>query len=253
MIKLRMLVVFTILASLIPQAYARKTRIAKIKHKVPADTIFIPETVFADELPSDTITPIFLEVGLEETCNLPVAAASKVMLTDSIDGSLTILGEALADEEMVINYIITRNPDFNPDIARAFLEVGKIYGIRGDVALCQSIIETGWFLFTGGTAVTLDQNNFCGLGVTKKGLKGHSFSNVKEGVTAQIQHLYAYATNDRLPEGEKMIDPRFSLVPRGVATSWNDLNNRWAANNRYGESIIRVFKEMLNSANSERK
>lgn len=218
---------------------AKKPRIAKINHKIPSDTIVIPETIFDDELPSDTIVPIYMEI-IEEDIIEP-----SISDYDDIDASLSILGEMMVDEETMFNFVRKRNPRFNREISKAYYEVGKTYGIRGDVALCQAIVETGWFLFIGGTAVTLDQNNFCGLGVTKKGLKGNSFESVTEGVTAQIQHLYAYATKEKLPQGEKTVDPRFSLVPRGVAPTWNDLNMRWAANSRYGESIIKVFKDML--------
>lgn len=231
-----LLIVLSCLA-LIEGAEAKKKRVVRIQKKIPTDTIVIPDNIFADELPSDTVTPIF-EEPIEEM------AVESVVL-DKIDGTLSILGESTVSPETMISFVLKRNPDFNPEIARAFYEIGQLYGIRGDVALCQSIIETGWFLFTGGTAVTLDQNNFCGLGVTKKGLRGNSFDSVKDGVTAQIQHLFAYATTDRLPSGEKTIDPRFSLVCRGVAPTWNDLSMRWAANSHYGESIIRVYKELL--------
>ncbi|MCH5318374.1 MAG: glucosaminidase domain-containing protein [Paramuribaculum sp.] len=219
--------------------YAKKTRIAKIKHKIPADTIVIPETVYFETLPfSDSLT-------VEETSGESIPMEILTPCIADIDGSLSIMGKATVDVETMVRFVVKTNPDFNPEIARAFYDVGELYGVRGDVALCQAIIETGWFLFTGGTAVTLDQNNFCGLGVTKKGMKGHSFATVTDGVKAQIQHLYAYASKENLPAGEEKIDPRFSLVSRGVAPTWNDLNQRWAANSRYGESIIRVYKDML--------
>lgn len=159
---------------------------------------------------------------------------------------LTILGPTEVSADRMWAFVAAVNPDFRPDIARAFYEIGRRYGIRGDVALCQAVIETGWFRFTGGTAVTPDQHNYCGLGVTKLGMKGHAFDSVEDGVTAHMQHLYAYATRRPLPKGEKVIDPRFSLVKRGIATSWTDLNRRWAANDRYGESILALFERLLN-------
>ncbi len=159
---------------------------------------------------------------------------------------LSILGPTEVSADRMWAFVAAVNPDFSPSIARAFYEIGRRYGIRGDVALCQAVIETGWFRFTGGTAVTPDQHNYCGLGVTKLGIKGHEFATVEAGVTAHIQHLYAYATRQPLPEGETIVDPRFSLVSRGVASNWTDLNRRWAANDHYGESIIALFGRMLN-------
>lgn len=159
---------------------------------------------------------------------------------------LSILGPTEVSADRMWAFVAAINPDFPIQIAQAFYDVGRRYGIRGDVALCQAVIETGWFRFTGGTAVTPDQHNYCGLGVTSKGMKGHSFSTVEEGVTAHIQHLYAYATRQPLPGGEAVIDPRFSLVKRGVAANWTDLNRRWAANDHYGENILSLFNRMLN-------
>lgn len=167
------------------------------------------------------------------------------------DGTFTdsILGEPAVDAETICRFVSRYNADFHIGIAEAYLRIGRIYGIRGDVALCQAIVETGWFRFADGTSVTPDQNNYCGLGVTKRGRKGHSFKSVEEGVTAQLQHLYAYATRTPLPKGETMIDPRFEMVSRGCATTWHDLNGRWAANDRYGTQILDVYRRLLETAN----
>ncbi|WP_134682581.1 N-acetylmuramoyl-L-alanine amidase [Brevibacillus migulae] len=157
-----------------------------------------------------------------------------------------ILGESKAAIEQMIAFVKEENPQFDEEIAKAFLEVGRLYGIRGDIAFCQSIHETGWFKFEGGTAVTPDQHNYCGLGVTKKGVKGAAFSSIREGVTAQIQHLYAYATKADLPTGEKIVDPRFHLVTRGIAPAWEDLNGRWAVpGTTYGQSILALHDKLL--------
>ena len=60
-----------------------------------------------------------------------------------------------------------------------------------------------------------EQNNFCGLGVTKNGMKGNSFDIPIKGVREQIQHLKAYASNERLMQ--TCVDPRFLYVARGTA------------------------------------
>ena len=148
-------------------------------------------------------------------------------------------------------FVRKNNPHFDGNIAEAFLKISKKYGIRGDVAFAQSIIETGWFKFDGGTAVDPSQHNYGGLGVAKKGEKGDSFASIEDGVTAQIQHLYAYANKKDIPAGEKLIDPRFKYVQRGSAPNWEDLNNRWAMNNTYGQHIIKMYKEMVNNSFSK--
>ena len=161
----------------------------------------------------------------------------------------------------VIEYILTKNKNFDPAIAKEFFEVGHLYGIDPMMAISQSILETGWFKYEG-SAVTADQHNYCGLAVTSLGVKGASFPTIREGVIAQMQHLYAYGCKDALPSGQTTIlDPRFNLVSRGVAPYWQQLAGRWAcpgwdkakyatpelameAENTYGQKILNLFKTL---------
>lgn len=156
-------------------------------------------------------------------------------------GNTPIFGDPEVEIDHMYAYVSRHNPDFNREVAETFYNVGKRYGIRGDIALCQAIVETGWFRFDNGTAVTPDAHNYCGLGVKKRGDKGYAFSTVEEGVTAMIQHLYAYACSGNLPDGERIVDPRFSYVKRGCAPTWEKLAGRWAMNPRYGDNILRVY------------
>lgn len=157
-----------------------------------------------------------------------------------------ILGTNVATVERMYQFVKSQNSSFDREIAEQFIAVSTIYGLRGDIALCQSIIETGWFKYTGGTAVTADDHNYCGLGVTTLGQKGCQFSTVKEGVTAQVQHLYAYACNKSLPAGETLVDPRYNYVTRGCAPNWEDLGSgKWASAAGYGEAIIEMYNDMM--------
>ncbi len=70
----------------------------------------------------------------------------------------------------------------------------------------------------------LSQNNFCGMGVTKNGETGNSFSTPQLGIRAQVQHLKAYANTTKLKQD--CIDPRFDLVSRGCARMWSTLEYR---------------------------
>lgn len=143
------------------------------------------------------------------------------------------------------------------NIAELYIEIGKKYNIRGDLAFAQAVKETGYFQFYG--IVQPDQNNFCGLGATGvlntgeelqngvnperavylPGVHGITFGTVADGVEAHIQHLYAYASTEDLPDGCELVDPRFKYIKRGIAPLWTGLNGRWAVpGNGYGESII---------------
>lgn len=132
------------------------------------------------------------------------------------------------------------------ELADLFLEEGANESIRGDIAFCQSIKETGWFRFGG--QVLPEQNNFAGIGATNNSPvgKGTWFESARLGVRAQIQHLKAYANDEALVN--ECVDPRFGLVTRGAAgNKWTGLNGRWAVPGKgYGESILALWEEMYN-------
>ncbi|WP_272467117.1 SPOR domain-containing protein [Terrihalobacillus insolitus] len=164
------------------------------------------------------------------------------------------MGKSKAVVEQMVAYVEKHNPKARniERIAKAFIEIGAKYGVRGDMAFCQSILETGWFGFKG-SSVSPDQNNFCGMGAVGNGVKGNSFDTIEEGVRAQIQHLLAYATKNSLPKGEKLVDPRFKYVTRGIAPHWEDLDNRWAMRDGYGKDIVRLYNGLLKTPIPKRK
>ena len=110
-----------------------------------------------------------------------------------------IMGNAVATVEQMTAYIKAKNPDVAQsvvDMIPLYLSEGKAEGVRGDIAFAQSCIETGNFGFCG-SAVTLDQNNFCGMGVASNGMRGNSFDTPQLGIRAQVQHLKAYVNKNR--------------------------------------------------------
>lgn len=147
-----------------------------------------------------------------------------------------------------------------PDLVDLYLRIGAEYGVRGDLALAQAAKETGYWQFGG--LVQPDQNNFCGLWATgtvltggeslngadpsrvrlEAGRHGATFATPEAGVEAHIQHLWAYATTAPLPPGKALLSPRFALVQRGSAPTWQGLNARWAVpGTTYGQSIIHDY------------
>ena len=136
-----------------------------------------------------------------------------------------------------------------------YITEGALEGVRGDIAFAQSCLETGNFTFSG-SAVTLDQNNFCGMGVARTGAKGNSFKTPKEGIRAQIQHLKAYACDDALEQ--RCIDPRFIYAKRGCApyVEWlgiqeNPSGAGWAAGKGYGNKILNILSNILETGERE--
>lgn len=168
------------------------------------------------------------------------------------DGGLTlIMGKYVVNAEKIAAYITRKNPnaaDLAEELARLYIEEGIREGVRGDLAAAQAMLETGNLTFAG-SAVTIDQNNFCGLGVTKNGEKGCSFQTMREGVRAHIQHLKAYASTEPLENG--CVDPRYGYVEKGCAPyverlgiGENPKGKGWAAGKDYGDKICSILEKM---------
>ncbi|MGM0827454.1 MAG: N-acetylmuramoyl-L-alanine amidase [Bacillota bacterium] len=158
----------------------------------------------------------------------------------------SILGTSVLRAEQLDDFARTINRDA-PNLGKFYIFYGNLYGIRGDVAYAQAIHETNYFRFTG--QVKPSQNNFAGIGTTGPGNNGASFETPEEGVLAHIQHLYAYASTNPIPQGQSLVDPRFSLVTRGSAKNWTDLNGKWAVpGTTYGQSILSVFNRNIQNA-----
>ena len=165
------------------------------------------------------------------------------------DSLTAIMGKAKATAGQMASYLKKKNPSVPQavlDMILLYLSEGEAEGVRGDIAFAQSCLETGNFTFSG-SAVTLLQNNFCGLGVTQRGKTGLSFESPQLGIRAQIQHLKAYASTDVFVN--ERIDPRFRYVKRGCApyVEWlgqkeNPQGKGWAAGEKYGEKILSILK-----------
>ncbi|MCA0986606.1 N-acetylmuramoyl-L-alanine amidase [Guptibacillus algicola] len=165
------------------------------------------------------------------------------------DVGYPIAGDSALAAAHLNNYARSVNPEA-PLLGAYYLVHSKRYGIRGDIAFAQALHETNFFRFTGD--VTPEQNNYAGIGATGGGAKGASFDTPSDGVLAHIQHLYAYSSKDPIPAGEKVVDPRFSLVTRGSATTWQALNGKWAVpGTTYGEMILTLYKKMVQSSISD--
>lgn len=201
-------------------------------------------------------------------------------LVSNIDYQQTIMGEAKMGREQLLAAMQINNPAAPQELVDLYLEIGRQYGIKGDIAFCQAAKETGWWKFGG--LVQPYQNNYCGLGATgaaatgeedllganptkvryEAGVHGAIFASQAIGVEAHIQHLYAYACKNPLPPGKDLVDPRFVKPTRGIAPLWIDLGGRWAfpgydrnkyedfeeafANcDTYGHSILRDYYQKV--------
>ena len=162
---------------------------------------------------------------------------------------------SVATAKQMKKYIKAKNPSVPQsvlDMVPLYLSEGKAEGVRGDIAFAQSCLETGNFTFSG-SAVTLGQNNFAGIGVTQNGMKGNSWATPQLGIRAQIQHLKAYASKKELKN--TCVDPRFQYVSRGCAKyveylgiKENPKGAGWASRAGYGGKILAILKDIIGTA-----
>lgn len=131
--------------------------------------------------------------------------------------------------------------------AQIFYEEATAEGVRAEVAFTQCMKETG-FLKYGGDVLP-NQYNFAGIGATGA-VHGASFSDVRMGVRAQIQHLKAYGSIS--PLTNPCVDPRFNLVKRGSAqyVEWLGIKENpngygWATSKNYGHDIVGMVNSLL--------
>lgn len=165
-------------------------------------------------------------------------------INSSIQSKTSILGKSILLPEQLKRALKKVNGSANMEIVDIYYDIAPIYGVKADLAFLQSVLETNWLRFTG--IVKPGQNNFAGIGATGPNSSSLSFPTVKAGVEAHIQHLYAYASKSRVPEGRTLYDKRFYLVVRGSAPNWEDLNGKWAVPGiGYGERILDLQKMVL--------
>lgn len=179
-----------------------------------------------------------------------------------------ILGKSIATAKQMAAYLLSVNsvPKFSRNISaeefcKLFLDICAKEGVRGDLAFCQSVKETGAFKYGGD--VKYNQNNFAGIGATG-GVPGCTFESIEIGILAQAQHLKTYATKSAL--NEDCVDPRrttwFVNAKGGTAQNWEELSGTWAvpgystskyksldeankAKDSYGYQIVDILNKIL--------
>ena len=185
-----------------------------------------------------------------------ISGSTEAPAEPSTEGKTAIMGRAEVTAAQMAAFCLSKNAEPRlpsctvEELASLFLAEGEAEGVRGDVAFAQSLHETGFFKYGG--IVQPGQNNYGGLGALNGNAPGQaaSFPDPRSGVRAQIQHLKAYATTE--PLAGECIDPRFSLVARGVAefVEWlgaadNPSGRGWAVPGAgYGGKIVSLLGQI---------
>jgi hypothetical protein len=193
-------------------------------------------------------------------------------------GPGTIMGPSELTAAQIAAYVChvgrcaTWQPEIPPtQMAQLFLDEGNLAGVRGDVAFCQAVLETGWFAYPGSPPqntvpvppagsstwpgyVLPRDHNYGGLGAFPASTVYMRMPTPQLGVRAQIQHLRNFAdpnatsTNLGAPFVAR---PGYSATgfdqfsEKGQAPRWVDLDGRWAVpGTTYGQTILDIYNSM---------
>lgn len=159
----------------------------------------------------------------------------------------------------LMRFLTERNTSLDPRyrrIAAVYRQHGEANRVRWDYAFFQMLVETNYLTFRKGDGRPGDvkpaQNNFAGIGTTGGGVPGDSYPDVSTGVLAQIQHLMVYS-GERLdapvaPRTRLKQDDIISASRRlGRRVTFQDLAGRWAADRRYGRTLLATADRFFGS------
>lgn len=138
-------------------------------------------------------------------------------------------------------------------------------GIDPCVLIAQAMKETGYFNFKG--VIRPNFCNTCGLKITKGGGDlepgAHMrFDYWEDGIMAHSDHLALYAgssntpkyspecashQNEQYKKNGTTKDPRHFTYLHGKCKSVEDLSGNWAPGKDYGQEIVRIANQMINT------
>ena len=157
--------------------------------------------------------------------------------------SLTILGTGTRDVKNLNAWLKEKGC---PECADLYRQAGEKWGVRWDVAIFQSCLETGFF-WTNTTPkdVKPSQNNYAGLGATGGGVPGDSFDSPELGIEAQIQDL-ALRCDVSIPKDKilsKYARSVYEVIANRHSKYWDDLAGTWATDPNYWNKIKSIMED----------
>ncbi|MDQ6782504.1 MAG: glucosaminidase domain-containing protein [Actinomycetota bacterium] len=179
-------------------------------------------------------------------------AALGALGAPAADGSPTIIGTPVLEPAQMMGWFNTGyyhdlTPASVAQLTAWYFSEGIAENVRGDVAFAQAIVETGGF--ASPDAVRL--NNYAGIGHCDSCAAGLAFPSPQGGVQGQIQVLHVFAA----PAGTPLTQP--PVVPAvapggpfrgGCCPSWQSLTGTYATDPNYGNTVLSIYKSMLDYA-----
>jgi N-acetylmuramoyl-L-alanine amidase/PKD repeat protein len=163
--------------------------------------------------------------------------------TTIIANTTSFIGYTEVSADQLVSIFVSRNSgktEWARRLAPLYIQYGKEFNMRADIAWAQMCHETGFLEFTGD--VKSNQNNFVGLGATGGGVPGSSFATEELGIIAHYAHLAWYYCPSHLNQYCNLTyDPRHSGTTHYKYTGDTTvgfLNGRWAPGSTYTSKIL---------------
>jgi len=138
-------------------------------------------------------------------------------------------------------------PEYFLKLIPIFWDVAISAGVNPVGTFVQSCKETGFGKFGG--VINATYCNPCGMKGTNGGgnydPKAHKIftGGWPEGIQAMVDHEALYAGAKGYPR-KGTPDPRHFTWIKGKAPNWEDLSTRWAPSKSYGQSIVKMMKQL---------
>ena len=169
--------------------------------------------------------------------------------TSIITNNTSITGYYEVTAEQLVSIFASRNSskvDWAKKLAPIYIQYGKIFNLRADIAWAQMCHETGFLEFKGD--VKANQNNFAGIGATGGGAPGNSFATEELGIIAHYAHLAFYYYPDHVNKYcSNTYDPRhFGTTHSKYSgdTTVGFLNGKWAPGSTYTSKILQFANQI---------
>ena len=171
--------------------------------------------------------------------------------TSPASRSMQIIGRGSVTKAGITAYVISQNRSVNSAtlatlsrLIDKYFEEARIEGINFDIAIAQMLYATNYL------RIRMATHNYAGFSINGSRLNGRpwngSFSDMRTGIRAHIQHLKGYAS--RAPLNRTLIDPRYHILAEmgylGQKNTFDQVFRAWSQNPNYGNEINRILNDL---------
>ena len=159
---------------------------------------------------------------------------------------LSFIGRSPITATYIDAFIRNINRDA-PAVGSYYVDFGHKFGIRPDLAVALSVLETGWFR----SYWFLTHNNPGGLDVTGVPGAGQKFSTIEQGIHALFERLASYVFPvcphpdcGKYDRNHGHWRFRQLMRTRGSADTLSDVSSLWAADPKHADKIYAIWQKL---------